>query len=318
METPESPNPGFSIENVHKVPRGELQGPVFMMWAEDFIARRTAQMQEQFQNTFDARWRLDALHAEERFSLFLMAQSPVPSGARRVSEQIFRWGIDANQFIALQKSLNLELFLDWGMQGEPSEDDIYILEEEIRRVEERYPQLAAAAHSHQKFIDALNLLWEERNVYDWAQCFWGFPPIEIMSMRPRIFRLYKYLCEVDDIIPKRVVMPPAEGEAPRQEDDASSPEGNPVQGEQATAAAKPQDDIETRTETSYKILLAALLREIRRYPWSEGIGLSSTAKWLSGKLDALGCTMTEKTIGKHLAGLDDAIRKKGNSAISKK
>lgn len=80
METPESPTPGFSIENVHKVPRGLLQGAVFTMWANDFIARRAAQMQEQFQNTIDAGGWPDTLHTEERFSLFLMAQPPVPPG----------------------------------------------------------------------------------------------------------------------------------------------------------------------------------------------------------------------------------------------
>lgn len=306
----ETPDDIISIKNLHKLPRGWHQGAVFKIWANDFIIRRTTQMRERFQNLFGAEPQVDTLHDEERFSLFLMAQPHMPPNARRVSEQIFRWGIDAHQFIALQKSLDLELFLEWGMIGKPTEDDIYILEEEIHLVEERFPQLTAAANSHQAFIDALNLLWEGRSAYDWARCFWGFPPVEIMSMRPRIFRLYKYLCDVDEVTPKRVVTPLAEEEVSTQEGTGSTGD-NPVQEEQPTAAPTPWDDLDPRQETSYKVLLAALLNHSGKYPWRENVGKAATVKWLARKLETLGCTMAEKTIGRCLDGLDDAIRKKG-------
>lgn len=76
--------------------------------------------------------------------------------------------------------------------------------------------------------------------------------------------------------------------------------------------------LDQRQETTYKVLLATLLAHAGKYPWGERGGKAAVVKWLARELQSLGCAMSEKTIGKHLDGLSDAIRKKEIAPISKK
>lgn len=73
-----------------------------------------------------------------------------------------------------------------------------------------------------------------------------------------------------------------------------------------------QDDIDMRTETSYKILLATLLNYVNKYPPAnqEG-GLNGVAKRLADEANiSLGCAITPKTVLKCLQGLPEAVSKK--------
>lgn len=76
--------------------------------------------------------------------------------------------------------------------------------------------------------------------------------------------------------------------------------------------------LDPRQETSYKALLAALLAHAGKYPWGERGGKAAAVKWLARELESLGCAVSERTIGKCLDGLPEAIRKKEIAPISRK
>lgn len=76
--------------------------------------------------------------------------------------------------------------------------------------------------------------------------------------------------------------------------------------------------IDQRCETSYKTLIAVLLAKAGKHPWADQGGKAAVVKWLARELQSLGCAMSEKTIGKHLDGLPEAVRKKEIGPISRK
>lgn len=76
--------------------------------------------------------------------------------------------------------------------------------------------------------------------------------------------------------------------------------------------------LDLRQETTYKVLLGALLCHAGKYPWGERGGKVAAVKWLSRELEGLGCAISEKTIGKCLDGLPEAMRKKEIATISRK
>lgn len=189
------------------MPDDPRQKKIWKQWLAEYVDTLITQAHAKI------RTRNPGLSENEIADFFLMSLPPVPDDARELTEQIFRWGITVPQFIVIQKTLDPPLYPSWdechGRSGRFF--NIFIGQEGISLVESEYPELRKGAECCQKFIDALNLLWEDRGAYTAARGFWGFPPVEIETMRDRIFKLYKYLCDVDRTTTEEKATAPTHG-----------------------------------------------------------------------------------------------------------
>lgn len=183
------------------------QKEIYRQWLAEYVEKRIAQFQE------DIKKRNPSISEDGAVSLFLMSLPSVPDKFRELTEQIFLWHITATQFIAIQKSLDLTLYPRWieGERWNKYNFYIFIGEEEVSLVEREFPELKKGTAYCKEIIDALDLLEDSTDIYDAAQHFLGLAPAEIVGMRCRIFKLYKYFCDVDEVAPEQNETPPARG-----------------------------------------------------------------------------------------------------------
>ena len=163
------------------------QKEIYDQWFDEYVKNQIAQARAIIET--------NGLSEKEGISFFLMSQQPLPSNSRSVTEQIFRWCITVTQFIAIQKSLKLQLYNLWGedIDGNILIYDVFISNEDISMVENKFPELKKTSESYQEYIDALNMVWEGREIYDFGRNFWGKTPVEINIMRDKIFEMYKFI-----------------------------------------------------------------------------------------------------------------------------
>lgn len=192
------------------LPDDPRQKKIYQQWADEYVKNRISQACAEIKN------RYPGISEEEATSLCMMSLPSVPDDFRELTGQIFWWGITVTQFIAIQKSLDLSLYPRWSEDGDNNFTFyIFIGMEEISLVERNFPELKKGAEYCQKIIDAVDMLFEERFIYDDARDFWGSAPSEIADMRRKIFYLYKYLCEVDGVATGQNETPPARAWLPR-------------------------------------------------------------------------------------------------------
>ena len=244
------PAVGFTKEGERgfKVVDFSREKELYRQWTEDHLEAQLAQARAN--NTEDIN-NSQKLSTEERLSLFLLSLPPIPPYARSVSEQIFRWGITVTQFTAIQKALEIPLYLDFTLrEGIALLSDIYIAQEEINLVENSYPDCKRAAKECQSFFDALSTLEDNSFIYPTARQFWGHIPVEMAFMRCKLFKLYNYFCEVDKVSPEQKTTTPPRAWLPRYV-------------ERLYAEGKTQQEIaiDLRKKDVPLTVIAALLRE---------------------------------------------------------